>query len=89
MVEAMSHGCGGANCAHKAMQDWPALVSKRGVNAVVDEIAVAIGDKDAEDERGASGGDGLKLIDAALGIHKHLLMKLECLYDKSPVREHR
>jgi len=61
VVEAMSHGCGGANCAHKAMQDWPALVSKRGVNAVVDKIAVAVGDEDAEDEVGTGAGDGLKL----------------------------
>lgn len=36
MVEATRYGRGGTDCTHEAMQDWPALVSKRGVNAVVD-----------------------------------------------------
>ena len=89
MVEAMSHGCGGANCAHKAMQVWPALVSKRGVNAVVDKIAVAVGDEDAEDEVGSGAGDGLKLKNAARGVLKQLLVALEGLQNEVTMSEHR
>jgi hypothetical protein len=71
------------------MQDWPALVSKRGVNAVVDEVAVAVGDEDTEDEIFTGGGDGLELEDAAGGLLEYVLMAFESLQDPATVREHR
>ena len=71
------------------MQDWPALVSKRGVNAVVDKIAVAVGDEDAEDVVGTGAGDGLKLKNAARGVLKQLLVALEGLQNEVTMSEHR
>jgi hypothetical protein len=89
VVEAASYGRGSANCTHEAMQDWPALVSKRGVNAVVDKVAVAVGDEDAEDEVFTGAGDGLELEDAARGVRENLLVTFEGLQDPATMREHR
>jgi hypothetical protein len=90
VVEATSYGRGSANRTHEAMQDWPALVGKRGVNAVVDKVAVAIGDEDTEDEVFAGAGDsGLELENAASGVLEQLLVIFERLKNEATMGEHR
>lgn len=89
VVEATRNGRSGANCTHEAMQNGPALVNKRGVNAVVDKVAVAIGEEDAEDEVFTGAGDGLELEDAARGVLEQLFVVLESLQDESAMSEHR
>lgn len=90
MVDATSYGRGCAHCTHEAMQYWPALVGKRCVNAVVDKVAVAVGDENAEDEVFTGAGDGgLELKNAARGVLEQLSVVLEGLKDEAAMREHR
>lgn len=71
------------------MQNWPALVGKRGVNAVVDKVAVAVGNKDAEDECVTGAGDSLELEDAAGRMNKQVFVLIERLQNPATVREDR
>lgn len=71
------------------MQDWPALVCKGGVNAVVDKVAVAVGDKDAEDKVLTGAGDsGLELENTARRVLENPLVVLEGLKNEAAMREH-
>jgi hypothetical protein len=89
VVETTRYGRGRANCTHEAVQDWSALVSKRGVNAVVDEVAVAVGNEEAEDEDVTGAGDVLELENAARGVPKQLLVELKSLQDEATMGKHR
>jgi hypothetical protein len=67
-----------ANSAHEALKHRPALVRLLSVDAVVDEIAVAVGDEQSKDKNSFGAGDGLELVDTARGVLEKLAVALEC-----------